>query len=67
MIVYDMEAIFYKNGSEHRPISVCINSDVLEFEDVKFILDRDEDKSIEQIVEYMYHIFDKAYKLAKSS
>ncbi|MEW8545912.1 MAG: hypothetical protein AB2693_20510 [Candidatus Thiodiazotropha sp.] len=72
MIVYDMESLLLDKSNEgtmwkteHRPVSVCINSNVSEFENVKFILDSDDDKLLQQMIEYMNTISDKAYELSK--
>lgn len=74
LIVYDMEALLLKQTdaaqsiwqSEHCPISVCINSNVSEFEEVKFIFDPNVDSLIGQMVDYMTLISDKAYEMSKS-
>ena len=74
LIVYDMEALLLTSETkeqsiwktEHRPVSVCINSNVPEFEDVKFIFEPKEEKLVQRMIEYMYQISDKAYELAQS-
>lgn len=74
LIVNDMEALLSecKNAdqsiwkTEHRPISVCSNSNVPGFNDVHFIFEPNEDELVKQIIHYMYLISDKAYELCKS-
>lgn len=69
-----MEALILKSDNaeqsiwktEHRPVSVCINSNVPEFEDIKFIFETKEDELVKRMIEYMYLIPDKAYELAQS-
>ena len=72
IIVYDMEALLLNNKSknsmwktEHRPISVCLASNVPGFEAIKFILEPNEEKLVEQMVDYMNLISDKAYELSQ--
>ena len=72
VITYDMEALLHNSDfqnsmwkTEHQPISVCLTSNVPEFEDVHFILDLDEDKLVQQMINYTYLISDKAYELSK--
>ena len=74
LIVYDMEALLlqcqsahqsiYKN--EHRPVSVCIDSNVPGYDDARFIFEPNEDELVKQMIQYMYLISDKAYELSKS-
>ena len=72
MIVYDMEAMLLKQNEdqsiwshEHRPISVCLTSNVSGFEDIKFIFDPEEDNLVEEMIDHMNLISSKAYDLAK--
>ena len=72
LLTWDMEAILVKPQGEgemwkakHRPICVCMTSNVVNFEEMNFILDPNEDILVKKMVKYMTAVSNRAYELAK--
>ena len=72
ILTWDMEAMLIDLGDEksmwkakHRPISVCMASNVPGFERTKFILESEEDNLLRQMINHMNMVSDKAYELSK--